>query len=356
MKKQICQDGSYYTSRMKDGFLYSFSIWQPEIGETFETSDLIPLIDGKELPATDICIPRYINYPEYILISSVDTANAADGVQNTKAMIASPEELYVSKENIYTLSPYYKGNHRQTEIIKFHYEKNEITGIASAVAKGYIDSSFSIDEYDGNLRVVTTYESADILSMIDYFMGDSWNYTSRKNGLFIYNEKLELIGTAAGLARNQEIKSARFMGNTAYFVTFENTDPLYSADLTDPESPKILGKLHIPGFSSYLHPFGENLLLGLGYDADEKNGQITGLKLSMFDTSDMKDVKETDKFVINGITYCSALDNYKAIFADKDKSLVGFYHDNRYMVFRYDPQEGFDRVLHGKYCFTQAFG
>lgn len=128
-------------------------------------------------------------------------------------------------------------------------------------------------------------------------------------------------------------------------MTFRQTDPLFSVDLSDPENPRILGERKISGFSSYLHFYGENLLLGIGYEADEDTGITTGLKLSMFDISDPANVKEVSKVVLPGMTWCPSIEEYKSILVDPDENLIGFYCDKRYFVYSYDAENGFTREL-----------
>ena len=107
-------------------------------------------------------------------------------------------------------------------------------------------------------------------------------------------------------------------------VAFRQTDPLFSIDLSDPKKPKVLGKLKISGFSEYLHGYGEGMLLGLGMEADEKDGAVEGMKLSMFDISDPSDVKETAKEDLTEYGYAEALYDYKEVLADQEKNLIGF--------------------------------
>ena len=138
------------------------------------------------------------------------------------------------------------------------------------------------------------------------------------------DKDMTTIGKIENLAEGEEIKSARFMGDTGYFVTYENTDPLFSADLSDPENPKITGKLKITGFSEYLHFYGQNRLLGIGWETDPDSGSTEGLKCSMFDISDPSEVKEIDRIILKDVTDCDALSNYRAILASVDKNLFGF--------------------------------
>ncbi len=124
-------------------------------------------------------------------------------------------------------------------------------------------------------------------------------------------------------------------------MTFRDTDPLFSVDLTDPKEPKILGELKITGFSSYLHFYGENKLLGIGNEVDPETGEYQGIKLSMFDVSDPSDVKEIDKYVIRDSHSCPGLYNYKAIMINPAKNLFGLECENNYLVFSYDGEKGF---------------
>ena len=239
----------------------------------------------------------------------------------------------------------------KSEIIKIRYGNGIFTGIAAGTVSGIVDDSFSLDEYKGNLRVLTSYwgtlnkslfEVFSDLFGLDYYDDRQW---VRHNALYVLGEDMRAIGRIADIAEGEEIKSARFFGDTAYFVTFERTDPLFTADLSDPRSPKIIGELKLPGFSEYLHPFGENLVLGLGYDADEDTGQTTGLKISLFDTTNPVRVKEIARRVLPGITWCPAVEEYKAIFANASKGLVGLWCSDRYLVFAPDGEDGFDLVL-----------
>ena len=151
--------------------------------------------------------------------------------------------------------------------------------------------------------------------------------------------------TGGDLAEGEDIRSARFLGDIGYFVTFRNTDPLFSVDLSDPSDPKILGELKITGFSSYLHFYGENKLLGVGNEVDPETGAYTGIKLAMFDVSDPSNVKQLHKFVIKDTYDCPLFYNYKAAMIDTEKNVFGFMCDSSYMVFCYDEEKGFENVF-----------
>ena len=164
------------------------------------------------------------------------------------------------------------------------------------------------------------------------------------NTLYILDENLEELSRITNLAPDEDVYSARFMGDIGYFVTYRQMDPLFSVDLSDPKNPEILGELKIPGFSEYLHPYGEGQLLGIGMDVDETGMVTNGVKLSMFDTSDPKDVQEAAKYVIEEAYSTEVGYNYKAALVDAEENLIGFlaYCEAgvSYFVFSYD-EEGF---------------
>ena len=161
------------------------------------------------------------------------------------------------------------------------------------------------------------------------------------------DQDLEVVGEIHDLAPGESVYSARFMGDTGYFVTFEEVDPLFSVDLSDPSNPEIIGELKLPGFSEYLHPYGDGLLLGIGMDVDEEGVTTEGVKVSMFDVSDPSEVKETENYVLEDMYGTDVGYNYKSVFVDVEKNLFGFmaYGDVcEYFIFTYD-DDGFREVF-----------
>ena len=177
--------------------------------------------------------------------------------------------------------------------------------------------------------MVTTVESQNMEEIRDDVTGDVIGYDSiesmTSNSLYVLDGNLKTVGSIERIAEDELIYSARFMGDMGYFVTFRQTDPLFSVDLSEPEHPRILGELKISGFSEYLHFYSENLLLGIGMEADEDTGATEGIKLSMFDISNPSDVKEKYKLNLSDYDYAEALYNYKAVLIDTEKNLFGFY-------------------------------
>lgn len=326
------QDGYYQTSRKTGDYIYLFSEYTPVIKETREDSTIIPKINGKDLPSSDIYIPEFLNSSTYLVVTAIDT-NSPDKILTKKAIVSATYLYYVSNENIYICTNDWNGTTNTTQIMKFRYEKGSITPISAAEAKGSLNNSFSLNEHNGYLRIVTTSYSEN---------------TGNVNNLYVFDESLNPCGKLENLAPGETIQSARFMGDTGYFVTFRQMDPLFSVDLSDPEHPKLLGELKITGFSSYLHFYGKDKLLGIGYEVDPDTGIYKGMKLSMFDLSDPSNVKEVHKYIIQDANDSEGLINYKAIMINPDKNLFGFHcrtDIDNYMVFSYDPEKGFQNQL-----------
>ena len=237
----------------------------------------------------------------------------------------------MSNDNIYFYENVWQYSGKDvTTIRKVSYENGKLTAGAQCKIDGYINDSFSIDEYDGYLRVVVTD-------------GDT-------NSVYVLNQELKETGSIKGLAEDERVYSARFMGKAGYFVTFKETDPLFSVDLSDPKNPKIIGALKIPGFSDYLHPYGKNKLLGIGMNVDEKTMSTDGVKLTMFDISDPENVKEEQTYVIENVYYTDVSYDYKAALVDAEKNLIGFAADSEggreYYTFSYDEKQGFTCTMH----------
>lgn len=324
----IQQEGYYKGSRKRGDYLYLFTEFCPVLEKEERGSDIMPLVNGEELEPKKIYVPDYMEDTSYLVMGSVDIREPEQMI-DSKAVISGAQNFYVSNSSIYIYNQEWEEGKTSTHLLKFGFENGYIKGEAAGVVNGSINNSFSIDEYEGYLRLVTT----------------DWSSQNEINRLFVLDEKLEIVGHIDDIAPGESIRSARFLGKTGYFVTFKQMDPLFSVDLSDPRNPEIVGELKITGFSSYLHFYGEDKLLGIGYEADPENGVTTGIKLSMFDISNPHDVKELKKYVIKDASYCPGMDQYKAIMIDPEKNLVGFACDEEYLVFSYDAEEGFKNEM-----------
>ncbi|MDO8571870.1 MAG: beta-propeller domain-containing protein, partial [bacterium] len=207
----------------------------------------------------------------------------------------------------------------KTVVHKIAIEKNHVEYKATGEVKGHVLNQFSMDEHDGYFRIATTK------SQEWSRFGDEKPEESYSN-LFVLDESMNTVGSVEGLAKGERIYSARFMQNRAYLVTFKQTDPLFVIDLEDPKTPKVLGQLKIPGFSNYLHPYDETTLIGLGKETEETEpGAVRqkGVKLSLFDVSDVSSPKEIDTFTIgeSGSDSIAAQD-HKAFLFSRERNLL----------------------------------
>ncbi len=321
----VSQSGSYTSSRLSGNYIYLFSNYNT--GNNFakeEPATYVPLVNEKLLEAGDIYLPSLDQGCMYEIITSVDIRKP-DEVIDSKAFFTEGGQLYVSGQNIYYYETEWAQDTDKTHIRKISYKDGELGATAQCKFNGYINDSFSIDEYDGYLRIVTT-------------VGDT-------NSVLVMDEQLKTTGKIEGLAEDERIYSARFMGETGYFVTFRETDPLFTVDLSNPKDPQIIGKLKIPGFSEYLQFYGEDKLLGIGMNVDEGTGMTDGVKLSMFDIRDKTDVKEADTYVLENVYSADVFYDYKAVLINAEKNIIGFaaYPEGsqKYYLFSYDDENGF---------------
>lgn len=334
----VDQSGYYRTSRYSNGFLYLFSDYY--ISDSFSKKDYpsyVPLVGDNLLKESDIYLPTNHAADQYLVISSI-SADAPDKAADQKAIMSENGEVYVSTNNIYIYE--YTNNSiladnlsakNQTIIRKLSYKDGKLSGSSQGKVKGYLNDSFSIDEYKDTLRLVTTVRS-------------TVSSSSDTNSVYVLDKDLKTIGKIEDLAKGEQVYSARFFDDTGYFVTYKQTDPLFSVDFSDPENPKIIGELKIPGFSEYLHFYDDNLLLGIGMDTDE-NGVSNGVKISMFDISDPSDVKEINKYTLSEYYYSDVFYDYHAALIDASKNMIGFPISgavNQYVIFSYNDKNGFE--------------
>src|SRR6056297_322687 len=162
--------------------------------------------------------------------------------------------------------------------------------VASGEVEGRLLNQFAMSEHDGDLRVATTTDGTGGFGE----QSESTVFVLRPTG-----DILQQIGSIGDLGPAEQIYAVRFIGDLAYVVTFRQIDPLYVIDLADPTDPVAAGELKIPGYSAYLHPVGDGLLLGVGQDATE-TGRTTGTQLSLFDVSDATDPRRIDTLEVGG--------------------------------------------------------
>lgn len=359
------QDGSLSSSRLQDGVLYlvtnHYISFSNEIARD-KPETYIPLsytADQTEvLPAPNIYLLPQGDTITYTVLSSIDVSelNRVD----TASVLGANDTVYMSEQSLYLagqtyeeveLNSYKDGsftvteyeNKHSTNLVKFSLDKGTLSFVADTRVDGSLLNQFSLDEYKDHLRLVVTADGYQYRTLDD---GTSTVYDyqtsepgSTSNALYILDSALNQTGSIEGLGEDERIYSARFMGEIGYFVTFRNVDPLFAVDLSDSSNPSIKSALKIPGFSNYLHPYSENRLLGLGMAADS-SGLTSGLKLSMFDTSNPYDVTEKHLTHLDD-AYSEAQYNHKAALVDEAKNLICFPGSSNYHVYGYSDDEGF---------------
>lgn len=216
----------------------------------------------------------------------------------------------------YILNEDYNEYDDYTNIYKFSIQEDgDIEYLAKNKVRGTTINQFSLDEYNENLRVGLE--------------------TSDGSKVVVLDNKLNKIGETECLSKGEKMYSTRFLGEKAYMVTYKNTDPLYVIDLSNPNEPKVLGKLKIPGYSTYLHPYDEHHLIGIGMQTKETiyrdsqgrvtstSARITGMKMALFDVSDVNNPKQISQTIIGDSRTTSAiLTNHKALLFSKEKGIL----------------------------------
>lgn len=285
-----------------------------------DTGEIEPLADCEDVLYADGRIDS-----NFVSISTFSIKDH-DGGLDSEVIFGSGDQVYASKDHLYLTEPNYAGfiwgdfiedvtfesPDYESAIFKFSLGE-EVEYQSSGVVPGTPLNQFSMDEYDGNFRIATTN-------------WDDKTFTT-VNNLYVFDENLDRIGTLEGLAPDESIFSARFIGDRAYIVTFEQIDPLFVIGLSDPRNPKVLGELKIPGFSNYLHPVDEDHLLGFGLDAipDEEWGfaWFQGVKVALFDVSDVENPKEKYVEIIGDRGSSTPLRwDHKALLFNSDTGLL----------------------------------
>lgn len=346
LTKEIKIDGYYFDARMIDNYVY---VLAPEytnyIYYALDEKNItlnVPRISvdnvSRNISAGDI---YYVDVPElsdamtHVVSIDLETNEVAE----KSFLLGSSETMYVSKNAIFLASahyPYYpmpmrsdqtstsESNQQTTIIHKISINTGNVTYVAQGEVPGRILNQFSMDEYNGYFRIATTVDSI-------------WNSeTPSSNNIYVLDATLKQVGKIENIAPGESIYAARFMGDRAFLVTFVQVDPLFAIDLSDPSNPKILGELKIPGYSDYLQPYDENHIIGIGkevdptIDADKVHTPgaiyytaILGLKIALFDVTDIEHPVEEAKVVIGDRgTDSPALYDHKALLFDREKNLL----------------------------------
>jgi inhibitor of cysteine peptidase len=296
---------------------------------------------GVKIAVSQVTIP-----PDFNSLTDAQRQSILDGLRNAEQDAIRRQEA----------------DQTTTVVHKIAIKDGKITYIARGEVPGTLDNQFSMDEYNNNLRLATT-------SSI-YTQSGQYTY----NNVFVLDGKMATIGSLTHIAEQETIYSTRFIGDRLYMVTFKRIDPFFVIDLSSPENPKILGKLKIPGYSDYLHPYDATHIIGIGKETttnDWGGVSTSGVKLALFDVSDVSNPKQIDKVQIGDAgSDSAALTDHHAFLFDKSKNLLvipvravssapvikGDYYNNQQQiwygayVFGLTPQSGFSlrgTVEHG---------
>lgn len=345
--RKVAQEGYLRDVRVTNDTLYLIGNMHPNYWVLREDKnvDLQPkTYDSKvsnayvSLPLDKITILPNTLDGTYSLITAVDLKEGTKTSANTKGYLGGSSGLYMSENALYLTTPVYhpdtstSSNNRMldamwlpravdTQVFKWQVEGTTMNFKGTTEVKGTILNQYSMDEHNGNFRIVTTEGNTRD------------EKTLSRNHLFILDKNLQKLGSVTDLAPGEKVYSARFMGDKAYIVTFKEVDPLFVIDVANPTKPTVLGELKIPGFSNYLHPLDETHLIGIGYDTEQRYDEYskrnftvtTNMKMSLFDVSDFKNPKEQSTVKIGGKGSQSEVQyNPKALFRNSMYNYYGF--------------------------------
>lgn len=346
LTRKVTFDGSKVSSRRIGDKMYlvlnqNINWWGGPVPLGAAEDELLPKFQDSargdvEEPVTrckDVVILPRVKQPQYLIVAVIPTDNTAVDVKR-EAVVGNGQNVYMSLKNLYVANTNWNYTWRagasssteKTNVYRFAITDTGLQMKSEGSVPGRILNQFSMDEHSDYFRIATT-------------KGQVWDENQLSgNNLYIMNLDLDTVGSVEDIAPGESIKSVRYMGNRAYMVTFKQVDPLFVIDTSNPRNPKILGKLKIPGWSDYLHPYDENHLLGFGKEVDETIDAdkvhsanaiyytaVLGMKLAIFDVSDVKNPKEIHKEVIGDRgTESPLLQNHKALLFDKERGLLAF--------------------------------
>ena len=260
-----------------------------------------------------------------ITMDSADTSSASAFADSVGAMVAAggntvymtPDAMYVgTTESHYSETAWFN----DTRIDRFAIDGTQVAWQASGVVSGALINQFAMDEQGGYLHVATHTTESQLV-------GDTWN-TRDDNGVYVLDtvgDTLDLTGSLTGLAPGEQLYAARFVGDTAYLVTFLQTDPLFAVDLSDPAAPSLQGELVVPGFSNYLQPVGDGLLIGIGQER-EAGSWNTHVHATLFDVSDGTNPTQITRQFLTDDTQWSwsdaQFDHHALLYSAEDGILV----------------------------------
>jgi uncharacterized secreted protein with C-terminal beta-propeller domain len=342
--------GSYFSSRMIGDFVYLIASEpalytdQAPSNITIDTVNIPKLgINGNatEVSPSEIYYTNTTdNYFVFTTIVALNIQNTAETPSYKTITLGGTSTIYVSTNNIYITFP----EQDQTLIYRVHIENSTISPEVKGEVPGSVLNQYSMDEYNGYFRIATTNTSwmTSTVNVIgtpmipSQFMNASGSFarviilpiaSTGGHNVYVLDQNLTIVGRLEDIAPDENLYSARFVGDRCYLVTFQRADPLFVINLTDPTGPAVLGNLSISGFSDYLYPYDENHLIGVGketVEADEGTASLyQGIKVALFDVSNVSNPIQMANYTIGDRGSDSpVLSDPKAFLFDMSKDLL----------------------------------
>jgi uncharacterized secreted protein with C-terminal beta-propeller domain len=298
LTRNLTGSGSYFNSRMIGNNVYTVvsqgaTVWGNEV-------TLPTVSDGKQETAITPQSIYYAdmnesNYCTFTSFYGVDISDESAAPTNLTVVMGGASTMYVSPDNIYVTYPLWTPQGDYTSIYRIAINGLQLSFEAKGSLPGSLLNQYSLDEYNGYLRLATNWQGITT-DAINNQVG------TKMNNVYVLDPTLTVTGKLEGLAQNENLHSVRFMGDKCYLVTFKKTDPLFVIDVSGSGNPTVLGELKIPGYSDYLHPYGQTHLIGLGKEtvaAEEDDfAWYQGLKLALFDVSDVNHPRQISNVTI----------------------------------------------------------
>jgi len=315
LARNMTLSGNYLNSRMIGNYLYTVVNQRAYVDDGIVTLPHVSVdVVTQEIAPT--CIYYTDMQDTYFSYSTFAGLNIMDDSEQPTCMtilMGVSSCMYVSVDNMYVTFTKYAGTDSSTEIYRIAINGADLTFEAQGIVPGYVLNQYSMDEYNNYFRIATTVAAGP------------WQGRTEYNNLYVLNMNLNVVGKIENLAKDERIYSVRFAGDKGYIVTFRQIDPFFVLDLKNPTTPKVTGELKIPGYSSYLHPYNENYIIGIGQED-------RSVKLSLFDVTDINNPLEIAKYLVNNdptgaspistYSFSNALGDPKAFLFNQQKQLL----------------------------------
>lgn len=341
LNRQV-QNGKAQECLEVDGCLFVISAnYDISLSGMEQTERYVPMINEEKMALQDIYMQEEKIGDGYEIISAWDLSTGGRRLVDAKAFVGSYGSVYMTEKNLY-LCGSYQGPFIQgkpvdhTRIVKLSCEKGMMQMAASTTLPGRQGTPFSMQESGNELWVTVEV----------WNNGDEYSGETRSVGVYALDENLKELDYLYGLAEYENLRAVRYVGQTGYFVSFKT---LFRVDFSDSRHLKVLDELEMPGYSGYLHPVEEDLLLGVGASDDRK------LKVDLYDVSDPRELTRLQKVQLEADSYtCSLLENCKWVLVDEENQLFGFSarewdeedekEIGRYYLYHYDRKDGLKLV------------